>query len=529
MSNDYNELLSSVRKGAGVGKNRKNIDASYSDRTRILYCSSFRRLQQKAQVFSMETNSSVRSRLTHSLEVSDLGRRLANGIAYSLKNKGCLTDTNIPVLVSVVENACLLHDIGNPPFGHFCESAIQDWAQRRAMDLSPEDWTEVKDGVRQWLPRIGMLMKDFEEFDGNPQGFRTVTKLYSDFGPNGLDLTYATLLCGLKYARTTGEPKKRGDKKPGILKKAGWFRTEHALVEEIHKEVKRPLGTRYPLTYIMEAADDISYCMSDIADGIEKRILTEEDFVRVFAQEWDKKWNPERVAALEALKKEDKEKREQTKKGLTKEAYKKRLTALPPRNHELPEEINKYLDNPEDMVSFNHDFAVPWSTKATEAALNAFEADEEAIWRGDAEPLMDRDCEMHKVLKTITEVCCKLLYPSIEAESIELTGYAVITGILRHYERLMKLPMERFEDVMGGNRMDYPVESRLYNRIGGRCVDAYNEAMKEVKSRGLSDQQLRQEEWWLRVHLLIDHISSMTDAFALETYQMLEGIALMRT
>ena len=93
----------------------------------------------------------------------------------------------------------------------------------------------------------------------------------------------------------------------------------------------------------------------------------------------------------------------------------------------------------------------------------------------------------------------------------------------------MKLPMERFEDVMGGNRMDYPVESRLYNRIGGRCVDAYNEAMKDVKSRGLSDQQLRQEEWWLRVHLLIDHISSMTDAFALETYQMLEGIALMRT
>ena len=81
MNKNINKLLSPMRKGAGMRKGRKNIDASYSDRTRILYCSAFRRLQQKAQVFSMETNSCVRSRLTHSLEVSDLGRRLANEIA----------------------------------------------------------------------------------------------------------------------------------------------------------------------------------------------------------------------------------------------------------------------------------------------------------------------------------------------------------------------------------------------------------------------------------------------------------------
>ena len=83
--------------------------------------------------------------------------------------------------------------------------------------------------------------------------------------------------------------------------------------------------------------------------------------------------------------------------------------------------------------------------------------------------------------------------------------------------------------MVDGERKDFPVETRLYNRIGSRCVDAYNVALNEVRTRDISDQELRQEEWWLRVHLLVDHISSMTDAFALETYQMLEGIALMRT
>ena len=99
------------------------------DRSRIIYSSSFRRLQQKAQVFSLEPNSSVRTRLTHSLEVADLGRTLANKIAFSLKNDHKLTSNKTSALVAIVENACLLHDIGNPPFGHFGEAAIREWAK----------------------------------------------------------------------------------------------------------------------------------------------------------------------------------------------------------------------------------------------------------------------------------------------------------------------------------------------------------------------------------------------------------------
>ena len=469
---NYNSLLSSMRVGAAGRSSTRNIEAFYSDRTRILYCSAFRRLQQKAQVFSMETNSSVRSRLTHSLEVSDLGRKLANDIAYRLKNKGWLTDTNIPVVVAIVENACLLHDIGNPPFGHFGESAIQDWAVHRAAQILPE---EIRNRAL-----LAELMRDFEEFDGNPQGFRTVTKLFTDFERYGLDLTCATLLCGLKYARTTGEPKGKG-----IMKKAGFFRTETELVGKLLDNVQMEPHHRYPLTYIMEAADDIAYCMSDIADGIEKRILTEEEFVRTFAQKWDSRYPGE----------------------------------------PYPREISLFLKNPEKMHGFNRDFSIPWSTRATREAVQAYMDRHEAVFAGTADALISDEMPMGKVLKTISAVCGALLYPSIEAESIELTGYAVITGILRHYERILRLSSRDFERLVRGDRKGMAVEVRLYNRIGSRCVEAYQYAVEALKD----DPNFAEKEWWLRVHLLIDHISSMTDAYALETYQMLEGIALMRT
>ncbi|MBQ8236650.1 MAG: dGTPase [Oscillospiraceae bacterium] len=496
--NDYKQLYSTYRvhrkSNAGRGDEKSEekigeriIDAFYSDRSRILYCSAFRRLQQKAQVFSMETNSNVRSRLTHSLEVADLGRRLADRIAFGLKKEGYFTDITIPVAVSIVENACLLHDIGNPPFGHFGESAIQDWAKNRAMDAAPADWTQIREGKREWLPHIGKRMKDFEQFDGNPQGFRTVSKLFTDFGDAGLNLTCATLLCGLKYARTTCE-----EKDDGIKKKAGFFQTEEALVDTLMAQVERSRGTRYPLTYIMEAADDIAYCMSDIADGIEKRILTEEEFVQAFVVQWEKDY-----------------------------------PAVP-----QPWEIRRFLppqeggDGPAKMVGFNRDFAIYWSDEATREAVQIYIDNHQQILAGTAPGLFSEERYMGKVLRTVNKVCQKLLYPSIEAESIELTGYAVIAGILRHYERLLKLSAADFLRLTQGDSKGLAVERRLYNRFSKGCVDAYTFAVEKL-DRDRADFAM--EEWWLRVHLLIDHISAMTDAFALETYQMLEGIALMRT
>lgn len=465
---DYTKFFSTERVRKSSIRRQEEIDEFYSDRSRIIYCSSFRRLLQKAQVFSLEPNASVRTRLTHSLEVSDIGKTLATKIAQWLFEQKKIAEKDKHLIVSIVENACLLHDIGNPPFGHFGEAAIKDWAQNLE-ELIP-DSIILKEGKNQEL--LDRLLKDFKEFDGNPQGFRIVTKLHTEQDEYSLNLTYATLLCSLKYVRVAG-----GEKDEGIRKKAGYFQTEQKLVNEIWERVGIVKGSRYPFTYIMEAADDIAYCLSDISDGIEKNIITIDSFVKKFREEWEKKYPGESV----------------------------------------PVDLKK-------IKNFNFDISIPWSKKAMEEAFQNFIYNESHYLDGDAKSLINESDPMGRVLNVIKSVSRKILYTSIKAEAIELTGYAVITGILKRYERLLKLKEEEFDKILNDNGKGYELGRRLFHRIGQRYVKAYNYAKQELKC----DEKRALKEWWLRIHLILDHIAGMTDEFALETYQMLEGINLFR-
>lgn len=470
--NDFNELIIKKRLRESSIKRPRGIDEFYSDRSRIIYSSSFRRLQQKAQVFSLEPNASVRTRLTHSIEVSDLGRTLANKIAYNLKNSNKLTDNNTQMVVAIVENACLLHDIGNPPFGHFGEAAIKDWAKNNIYNLIPNRIDRESELLKK-------LVKDFEEFDGNPQGFRIVTKLHTEHDKYSLNLTYSTLLSIIKYPRASGE---KGD--DGILKKAGYFQTEKDLVEKIFKESNLINGCRYPFVYIMEAADDIAYCMSDIADGIEKGILTEKQFLEEFKNEWKKKY--------ELL--------------------------------DLPKIVNEI----KEVKGFNQDISIPWSKEAMDEVVKEFVSKEENIYKGNAQSLISENLEMGKVLETMKSVSKRILYTSFEAESIEITGYAVIMGILKKYGCILKMEYDNFKKLVDGEKIkEFDFEKRLFHLIGKRYIKAYNYEKEKIKEKEEKDVFLI-KEWWLRVHLILDHISGMTDEYALETYQMFEGIKLMR-
>ena len=131
---------------------------------------------------------------------------------------------------------------------------------------------------------------------------------------------------------------------------------------------------------------------------------------------------------------------------------------------------------------------------------------------------------MGKVLEIIKKVSRNYLYTSVKAEGIELTGYAVITGILKRYESLLKISAEEFEKMVNHELTeDRDYEKRLFNRLGSRYVKAYQYALVNLNKN--SDEYIAYE-LWLRIHLIVDHISGMTDEFALESYQMLEGIHL---
>ena len=471
MGNEFNyeQLLRPLRFRPTTVHRENIIDEYYSDRSRIIFSSSFRRLQQKAQVFSLEPNSSVRTRLTHSIEVSDLGRSLASKISSKLIKSGIIEPEMAPTIVAVVENACLLHDIGNPPFGHFGETAIKKWVTNNLKSCADEA------GVG--YAALEKYISDFLEFDGNPQGIRTITRLHCELDNYGLNLSYPTILTGIKYVRFPGEEKDKG-----IKKKAGYFFSEKELIDKLYKDTGINRYTRYPLAYIMEAADDIAYSLSDISDGIEKHIITKEGFIQDFETLWDEK-----------------------NKGIS-----------------IPVDIPQ-KDNYKNFSQIS----TKWSNYIIDEAVNNYITYHKDFYAGKAKSLIDDESMGGKILDVITTVSRNKLYRSAEAENIELSGYSTIKGLLDCYGELLKLPYNKFmlfvEDGASpqGNNVDY--EWRLFNRLSKRCVETYKYQLKKVNESSLEISG-NDYEWWLRVHLIIDYISGMTDDYALSTYQMLKGI-----
>lgn len=251
------------------------LEAVESDRGRVINSAAFRRLQQKAQVFPLEANASVRSRLTHSFEVSQIGRYIAQCIVKNFEQveNNDKKVINLPqyetitAFVSTVESACLLHDIGNPPFGHLGETAIQQWFNKLKQELEfslndlPSDDFSV------------LLETDLNMFDGNPQGFR-IARLLSGNDEYGLNLTCTLLLSIVKYPYTIDELADH--------KKIGLFKICEEFYLEACKQVGWSSGKLFPYMQIMDIADEIAYSMSDLEDAIEKKIISEKNLLNIF-------------------------------------------------------------------------------------------------------------------------------------------------------------------------------------------------------------------------------------------------------
>jgi dGTPase len=230
-----------------------------NDFDRVVFSSSFRRLRNKAQVFSLEPHDFVRTRLTHSIEVSTIGRSLGEGAAKGLVDKYAdLREFLVPRDVgTIVATACLLHDIGNPPFGHSGEKAIGFW------------FAENNDSGKR-LKLSGQEATDLTMFEGNAQSFRIATRLQWTGQDFGMNLTSATLSALIKYPCASNQVKSDG---PKSLKKFGYFKADADTFQQVRKRTGLDKHRRNPLTYLMEAADDIAYATGDIEDVLKKGFL----------------------------------------------------------------------------------------------------------------------------------------------------------------------------------------------------------------------------------------------------------------
>ena len=233
------------------------------DYHRIIGSSSFRRLQDKTQVFALDKSDFIRTRLTHSLEVSSFARSLGQNIGECIMNQGLdagFTREMQRDICDILQCAGLIHDIGNPPFGHFGEEAIRDWFARKLESLfyKGKPLTQVL---------TSQMLQDFLYFEGNAQALRQVTKLHFLSDENGMDLTYALLDTMIKYPVSSCDMDPEGDRIS--RKKMGYFYGEQSLYQQIAGDMGT-LGVRHPLTFILEAADDLAYKTADIEDGFVK-------------------------------------------------------------------------------------------------------------------------------------------------------------------------------------------------------------------------------------------------------------------
>ncbi|MBS0000767.1 MAG: dNTP triphosphohydrolase [Cyclobacteriaceae bacterium] len=282
---NWEKLLCPVRPGEPV-KNKLRIDSRSifeQDYDRIIFSYPFRCLQDKTQVFPLPKTDFVHTRLTHSLEVSSVGRSLGKRTGAEIVERHPQLRTSGYSgfdFGAIVAAAALAHDIGNPPFGHSGEDAISDYfltdefGEKIRTFLNPPEW------------------EDITHFEGNAQGFRLLTRE----NYQGLKITFATLAAFSKYPRESFFP----EKDPGrrSQKKYGFFQSEKDKFIQVAEQTglislgKQHAGwVRHPLTFLVEAADDICYSIIDLEDGCNLGLVSIDQTQELLAPILGKKFN----------------------------------------------------------------------------------------------------------------------------------------------------------------------------------------------------------------------------------------------
>lgn len=390
---NWRSLLSAQRNPNTPAYNEASRSAFEQDYDRIIFSHPFRRLQDKTQVHPLPEHDFVHTRLTHSLEVSSVGRSLGKKVGAAildrhqeLKDQFTLFDFG-----AIVAAAALTHDLGNPPFGHAGEDAISDFFAQHPNGLYYKD--KVTDA--QWA--------DLIKFEGNAQGFRILNK-----NQYGLKLTYATLGAFTKYPCPALFPQR--DKNQRSQKKFGFFDSE----KNIYRDIAAHLGVpqqheyswkRHPLTFLVEAADDICYSIIDLEDGCSLGLVGYDEARSLFEGVISK--SKSKLGKLDQLSSQ------QEKIGFL------RALAI----GDLMEECTTlFLDHENDILTGKFDRAL---------------AD---------------DCHSKDALKNIIDVSVEKIYRARKVVEIEAAGHQVIPGLLEEF-------------VIAGNYFIEKKRSRKYDNL----------------------------------------------------------------
>lgn len=441
---NWQQLISNKRLGQEVRHPERHDDRSEfkRDYDRLIFSAPFRRMQNKTQVFPLPGSIFVHNRLTHSLEVASVGMSLGNDVARVLKQHHPeLAGTLFEEIGTIVSTACLAHDMGNPPFGHSGEKAIQAYfreggGQALQERISNEFWN------------------DLTHFEGNANTFRLLTHRFHGRREGGFVMTYSTLASIVKYPHSSLCAGKKG--------KFGFFCFEEEYFRRIADELGmirlsadgEPLRyARHPLVYLVEAADDICYEIMDIEDAHKLRILSFYETMKLLLGFFDE---AHRQKIMQRI----------TDEGIT--------------------------DNNEKVVYMR---ACAIGLLESECA-RTFVENEQAILNGEfVGSLIDHVSPLVRdAYKHCTNVSFERIYNSKPVLDVELSGYKIMETLMETLTEAAVSP-EKFHS-------------------------------EQLRKRFSNQYDINSNDFETRIMAVIDFISGMTDIFALDIYQKIQGISL---
>lgn len=486
MALQWNNLLYAKRHRSQPTVTRKeNDNRSEFKRDFDTVCNStiLRRLQDKAQVFPLESEDYARTRLTHSIEVmsiaESIGMYAVNVINQDRKYiapKGKIAETKalIKDIPTILKTVALLHDMGNPPFGHLGEQIIGDWFKNNLKRLSfnsdrvlsYKSNGEVDDNLEHIL--TGDFAEDLKNFDGNAQLFRLVNKLSLVVDENGMNLTYPVMASFIKYPTASREI----DVQKLSKKKVGYFTAEKSIYNDINRELKLN-GARHPLAFLLEAADDIAYLTADIEDAHHKRIINRHIIKKYFRKKNDDDFVRSILEAMDEYEEKAK---------------------------------NMGYNDVDNYVM--HRTRVLIKGLMIDAVCYAFEDAYNPIMRGTFEKELLESSKASEMAKILRELEKKEIYYSSQILSNKTRAFSVIQSLLDTY-----VPA-----IINWN----PIIDEGKDTSNNLIYQSFSRNYKYICNLANSKSQDEKEQIYNKLLLVTDQISGMTDRHALTAYRMIK-------
>lgn len=480
---NWTKLLSTTRTRQLVGgRPSENPEAKWRseferDYDRAVFSTPVRRLQDKAQVYPLEQNDGVRTRLTHSHEVANVARSLTKPSLIEISEETSLTHPNIDNFATIAATCGLLHDVGNPPFGHAGEQAMIDW-------FVQDDGQQIAAG----LAGRPELLADLKNFDGNAQTIRLITRLQVLNDESGLNLTCGTLAVATKYIATSLAINKDVQQ----LGKLGVFFSEADLIKNVRTEVGLSDNQRHPVTFLVEAADDIVYSSVDLEDGLRKGDLN----WRTLISELEKRNgsdDPFLRAVFEGVVRQLDIGNDST------------------GDEKLTSRVRR-LDERFAADVLGQVFRVNAIAKVVPAVRKLFVQRFQEIDAGtySKELIADPLCEGFRFVQSCKEIARKHVFPSREILQLELMGRRIIFDLMSYFW------LGASKGTPDSGTKTFP--EKTYNLISRNYR---NVAEKEIANLGQSTTPMSPEEIYHRAKLVMDYIAGMTDTFALNLHRRL--------